>query len=592
MATIANLNVKLTAGIGGFAAGMSKGKKILGDFSGGVSAATSKVLGWGSALAGVATGGGIALLVKNQMEAIDATAKLSDRLGASTEGLVAIQHAADLSGVGEQVAGAMAKMQKAIGGVAEDGTSTADVFAQLGLDAGALANMGADDAFIRIAESISKIENPVARTNAEIKIFGKSGQALDSLLTQGAAGIAAAADETNKLGTSFSRIDAAKVEAANDAMTRAGKVFTGIGTQLAIEVAPFVEATATKFVEMATSGDGMGKRVAGAFEFILTGAAKLMDWVELLKGGWHSLAGVAAIAIGGVMIPLTLLIKGVEWLAEELTGVKSTFGDTFEAMQEGIMQEGRDQFAKAGESFEKFASGAHSKAAAQVFDDIRAKASANAAAVADSAAKMNAGAFAAENMAAKLKEAADNAKKVTDTLADLRKQVDQAGMTDSQKKFADLKSLGADPAQLADAEKLLATIEKQDATAKLHEKAMQVVESIRSPLDQYNNSLNELGEMLDAGLLTQGEFEKAAGLAQSKLTSATTPTAGTDFVEAGSAAAQRFMFEQSRGFDSMKKDDIPKKQLGEAEQTNSLLTEVIRAISDTRGDGDTVLDEF
>ena len=43
--------------------------------------------------------GGLGYVIKQQMEAIDSTAKLSDRLGISTENLVSLQHAAKLAGV-------------------------------------------------------------------------------------------------------------------------------------------------------------------------------------------------------------------------------------------------------------------------------------------------------------------------------------------------------------------------------------------------------------------------------------------------------------------------------------------------------------
>lgn len=47
-------------------------------------------------------------------------------------------------------------------------------------------------------------------------------------------------------------------------------------------------------------------------------------------------------------------------------------------------------------------------------------------------------------------------KKVADTLADLQKQATQFGLSDSQKKIADLSALGATPEQIAQAKQLLA----------------------------------------------------------------------------------------------------------------------------------------
>ncbi len=83
---------------------------------------------------------------------------------------------------------------------------------------------------------LCSIHNPTERATAAIELFGKSGQSLLPLLMQGSEGIAAAQREAEKLGLSFSRIDAHQVEQANEAIVRLKAVFTGIGNQLAIQL--------------------------------------------------------------------------------------------------------------------------------------------------------------------------------------------------------------------------------------------------------------------------------------------------------------------------------------------------------------------
>src|SRR5207247_2365101 len=104
-----------------------------------------------------------------------------------------------------------------------------------------------------IADKISKIENPAERATAAMQIFGKSGQQLLPLMMSGAEGLAAAQKEAEKLGLTYNRVDAAKVEAANDSMTRMKAVVTGVGNQLAIQLAPFIDAAATKLTALASS---------------------------------------------------------------------------------------------------------------------------------------------------------------------------------------------------------------------------------------------------------------------------------------------------------------------------------------------------
>src|SRR5262249_17303077 len=158
------------------------------------------------------------------------------------------QHAGALAHVSnEQLTTGLEKMLKALGGAADDGEDASNAFTKLGLNAKDLANLPTDQAFAAIADKISKIENPADRTAAAVSIFGKSGQSLLPLVMSGAEGIKAAQAEAEKLGITFNRVDAAKVEQANDALTRVRETFTGVTNRIAIGLAPYIDAAATKF---------------------------------------------------------------------------------------------------------------------------------------------------------------------------------------------------------------------------------------------------------------------------------------------------------------------------------------------------------
>ena len=73
------------------------------------------------------------------------------------------------------------------------------------------------------------------------------------------------AKESELLGLSMSRVDAAQIEAANDSITRAQGVFEGIGNQIAVSLSPLVSELAANFyqsaLDMNESGN-VGQRVA------------------------------------------------------------------------------------------------------------------------------------------------------------------------------------------------------------------------------------------------------------------------------------------------------------------------------------------
>lgn len=423
MATVGALNVILSASSAQFSAGLKRARSDMRSFTRFVTSSTSLIAG---ALGIGISGFAIKQFIGGQMEAMDVTAKLSDRLGITTESLVGLQHAADLAGVSsEELTNGIEKMLKTLPG----GGST-------------------EDAFNAMAEKLMGMSNAFDRAKAVTEVFGKSGQRLLPLLMSGAAGIKAAQQEAERLGLTFSRVDAAKVEAANDAMTRLSAVLTGIGRSIAIEVAPFVEALSNHFIEMGTAGAGASTRVVDSFGWVLKAAAKLADIFELLKAGWHSMAGVAGLALGTILIPISLVIDALSWLGKKLglTGDGfDNFAAKFEGLQEEIMGRAREQFEKAGESFDVFASGKNSKAAANMFKEIQSGAQLAAEAAAEAAKGLNA-----------IPDAMyESAQKIADIMDDLQKQIDTFGMTAAQVKVFELKALGADAATIAKAEEMV-----------------------------------------------------------------------------------------------------------------------------------------
>ena len=512
--SIANLNVKLTANIGAFASTMAAAAKPLAGFAGGVTSAATKLTGLVSGITALVGAGSLTVLVTQSMEAIDTNAKLSDRLGITTEALAGLQYAGDLAGVSsEELTGGLEKMLKALGGAADDGDLASNAFTKLGLNAKALANMPTDQAFASIATQIAAIQNPAERA-AAVGVFGKSGQSLLPLMMSGAEGIKAAQAEAEKLGLTYSRIDAAKVEAANDSMTRMKSVVTGVGNQLAIAVSPFIDAAAAKLTEMASSGDGMGTKIVNAFEAVVGGIAYASDYLSLLKAGFKLLQAGATFAVYGVVKAVDLLGSSMVGLLNLLPGVELKWTDVSGQLADGLLQDAHRLTDEAGQAFASFQNGDNAKAVGNAFADIRAKSQAAAQATADNAAKMS-GSF------KDIEDSTANLKKVGDTLTDLKKQVGQFGLTDSQKKLADLTSMGASPEQIKEAESNLKRLDDMTAAQKKHDdlqgKSKTLIESMQTPLQKYESTIDDLNQMLGGGMLSWDQYGQAVRNARSEL---------------------------------------------------------------------------
>ncbi len=218
------------------------------------------------ALAGV---GGFGYMVKKQMAVIDSTAKLSDRLGIGTESLVAMQHAAKISGVETATLNKSLEVFSRRLGEVDMGVGQArHALDSLGLSYVDLINKSPDSLIGIIADQINQLGTQSQKAAAANYLFGRSGQQLLNLFDQGSAGIREYQREAEKLGITFSRFEAKQVEAANDAMTRLQSAMGGVFRTAAIELAPMVEDLATSFTKWATASGGLSDQLQDAADAI------------------------------------------------------------------------------------------------------------------------------------------------------------------------------------------------------------------------------------------------------------------------------------------------------------------------------------
>lgn len=368
MATLGSLAVAVRADPKGLVKGLRRAKKAVRSFTRsvpGLNAVFSKT----TAIIGGLAAGGLAAFVKSQADAIDTTSKLADRLNATTEGLVGLQHAANISGSStEGLNKSIEKMVRSIG-QAEQGLMTQQrAFKLLGLEIDDLAGMKADEAFIEVADALSKVGNASDQAAIAADIFGRSGVELLNTLQLGRGGLEDMRREADELGLTFSRIDGKMVENANDAMTRAKAVIQGVGRTLAVELAPFIEVAARKFAEWAKSGGGVGSKVITVFKAVAATVGTVIDVFNVLKGVSKIAAGVIAFQFGHVLKVFGKLINALERAAEILTlgFVESDFGDRMASFADDVigasvdvMKEGAADVASGfeGEAKERFLEG-------------------------------------------------------------------------------------------------------------------------------------------------------------------------------------------------------------------------------------------
>lgn len=223
--SIGTLKASLILDTNQWLGGFAKAQNITKGFTGSIG---SSVLGAAKsygAMATAAISGALSIqsLGKSFTE-VDRQAKLADRLGITVGEVQELSLAADLAGTDVEVlAKSMLKMGKNIG---SDGIPL-------------------HKRLFQVADAIAKITDPAKRAAQAEKIFGKGGLELINVLIQGGKGIRDSAEAIDRFGLAVSRVDAAKIEAANDAWTETKTVLAGLRNQIAVELAP----TVTNFLQ-------------------------------------------------------------------------------------------------------------------------------------------------------------------------------------------------------------------------------------------------------------------------------------------------------------------------------------------------------
>jgi hypothetical protein len=210
-----------------------------------------RLVKFAAVLTGVAVAA-ITLLARNSLKAIDATAKWADRIGIQIKQFVGLRHAAKLSGV--EMNQFQLGMQRVTRRLSEAGMETGEAKAalkELGIDAKKFNKLGTREAILAIADAMANVKTQGDRVRLTFKLLDSEGVGMVNLFRLGSAGIKELEQRAEELGLTFSRLDASKVEIANNAITDMKAAFVGLGNQLAIGISghlTFAAQQVTRFV--------------------------------------------------------------------------------------------------------------------------------------------------------------------------------------------------------------------------------------------------------------------------------------------------------------------------------------------------------
>jgi hypothetical protein len=205
-------------------------------------------VGAAAGLVVASAGAAFANLTRQSFATIDSLGKTADKIGLTTEALAGLRHAGELTGVAQNTLDqALQRVTRRVAEAAKGTGEAKGALQELGIDAKKLVNLPLDVQMGIIADQMNLVENQADRVRLSMKLFDSEGVALVNTLKLGSSGLANAAIEAEGFRLAVSRIDAQKIEDANDAISRLGAAIKGLANSVAVSIAPIVEELAGGF---------------------------------------------------------------------------------------------------------------------------------------------------------------------------------------------------------------------------------------------------------------------------------------------------------------------------------------------------------
>lgn len=315
--SLTRLNVALTISTGAFGKSLQAAAGMAHQFGESLKGALLSPLGL---ITEALAAGSLISGIKGAADHIDQLAKSADKLGVSTQSLAGLRLVADESGSSaEALESAMGKLQVKIQEAATGNAAAQQTFTDLKLELKDLVDLPIDQQFAQVADAINAMSSQGQQAKATVDLFGKSGMEMLNVLSAGSAGFKQATQDATAMGLAISRVDAFKVEEANDAFGRIGKVIEGVFNQITVKLAPFVTALSQAFTDTAVQAKGFG----GVLDTVIQGAIKT---VGFFADAWQGLTiiwqatRVGVLRIEGWFIELAnSAVESAQWIGTKFS---------------------------------------------------------------------------------------------------------------------------------------------------------------------------------------------------------------------------------------------------------------------------------
>ena len=248
----------------------------------------------------IAAGVGIATsALKQSIDRMDDLSKAAQRVQMPTDEFSRLVYAGELADVAMQdIVSSMGRLTRAQAAAVQGNRAQIDAFKALGIEYknadGSLRST--TEVFRDFADRFQQFKGSPEITALGMQLFGRSFQTLIPLLKDGSAGLAAAADESDRLGRTVSDQAGLAAEEFNDNLTRLKSVIQGVANSVADDLLPDLVSLSENLLNNSSEADRL-KSVAQDLTRFLRGLGQMAHWVssafEIMGTGIASSIGLA-----------------------------------------------------------------------------------------------------------------------------------------------------------------------------------------------------------------------------------------------------------------------------------------------------------
>ena len=204
-------------------------------------------------------------------ESLDLGGQLTDmsaQTGIAVSDLVVLRQAFANAGLGaDQVGPAINRLQKALGGINEDGEPTNKALSALGISMAELQSLNPAEQFARVSAALAAIPDTTERAATAMGIFGRKGGEMMALFMDGSA-MDVARQQVGGLADTM-QANASKFDSISDALGSANLKGQQLAAGFTAAIAPALEeiGNALNATDLTGLGESLGEIAAAAIVF-------------------------------------------------------------------------------------------------------------------------------------------------------------------------------------------------------------------------------------------------------------------------------------------------------------------------------------